>query len=67
MTAARNEQEFLTQIYPREMGGGKLDLIRDISTPIQVAGRHWGAVRMGTEVPFFSPLERPAERCQLSS
>ena len=55
LTAARNEQEFLTQLYPREMGGGKLDLMRDISTPIRVAGRHWGAVRMGAEVPAFSP------------
>ncbi len=67
LTAARNEQEFLTQVHPWDMVGGRLDLIRDICTPIQVAGRHWGAVRMGTEVPFFSPLERPAERRQLSS
>jgi methyl-accepting chemotaxis protein len=67
LTAARNEQEFLTQIYPRDMGGGTLKIMRDISTPIQVAGRNWGAVRMGAEVPFFSPLERPVEHRQLSS
>ena len=66
LTASRNEHEFLTQVYPRDMGGGRLDPIRDISTPIQVAGRHWGAVRMGAEVPFFSPLERPVERRQLT-
>ena len=62
LTAARNEQEFLTQFYPREMGGGRLDLMRDISTPIVVAGRHWGALRMGAEVPALVPLQHPAAR-----
>ncbi len=55
LTAARNRQDFLTQTYPRDMGGGKLELMKDISTPITVAGRPWGALRMAVQVPTFSP------------
>jgi methyl-accepting chemotaxis protein len=63
LIAARNEQEFISQVYLREMGGGKMDILRDLSVPLTVAGRHWGAVRMGTELPQFAPLfttARPA-------
>jgi methyl-accepting chemotaxis protein len=56
LMAARNEQEFISQVYLRELGGGKVHILRDISTPVNVAGRHWGAVRMGTEIPQFAPL-----------
>jgi methyl-accepting chemotaxis protein len=29
------------------MGGGKFVLMNDLSSPIFVRGRHWGAFRMG--------------------
>ena len=45
-SAARNEKPFLLQTYRRDMGGGRFELIRDVSAPIQVRGKHWGAVRM---------------------
>ena len=45
-TAARNTKPFLLQTYRRDMGGGRFDLIRDVSSPIRVNGKHWGAVRI---------------------
>jgi methyl-accepting chemotaxis protein len=50
LSAARNFKEFLVQTYPRELGGGRVVLIKDISTPIMIQGRHWGALRMGVTV-----------------
>jgi methyl-accepting chemotaxis protein len=35
------------QIYRRDMGGGNFVLMKDLSSPINVRGRHWGAFRMG--------------------
>jgi methyl-accepting chemotaxis protein len=29
------------------MGGGNFVLMKDLSAPIHVRGRHWGAFRMG--------------------
>src|ERR1700730_16407549 len=37
---------FLLQTYRREMGGGKFVLMKDLSSPICIRGRHWGAFRM---------------------
>jgi methyl-accepting chemotaxis protein len=45
--AARNEKPFLVQSYRRDMGGGRQTLILDVSAPILVKGRHWGAFRLG--------------------
>jgi methyl-accepting chemotaxis protein len=42
-----NTKPFLLQTYRREMGGGKFVLMKDLSSPILVRGRHWGAFRMG--------------------
>lgn len=47
LAAARNEKPFLLQTYRRDMGGGKFVLMKDISAPIFVKGRHWGGLRMG--------------------
>jgi methyl-accepting chemotaxis protein len=44
---AANTKPFLLQTYRREMGGGKFVLMKDLSSPIHVRGRHWGAFRMG--------------------
>jgi methyl-accepting chemotaxis protein len=51
LSAARNVKEFLVQTYPRDLGGGKVILIKDLSAPIMIQGRHWGALRMGATVP----------------
>jgi methyl-accepting chemotaxis protein len=42
-----NTKPFLLQTYRRDMGGGNFVLMKDLSSPIFVKGRHWGAFRMG--------------------
>src|ERR1700726_3584308 len=42
-----NTKPFLLQTYRRDMGGGKFVLMKDMSSPIFVNGRHWGAFRIG--------------------
>jgi methyl-accepting chemotaxis protein len=44
---AANTKPFLVQTYRRDMGGGNFVLMKDLSSPIVVRGRHWGAFRMG--------------------
>jgi methyl-accepting chemotaxis protein len=44
---SRNTKPFLLQTYRRDMGGGVFALLKDLSAPIYVHGRHWGAFRMG--------------------
>ena len=44
---ADNTKPFLLQTYRRDMGGGNFVLMKDLSSPIRVRGRHWGAFRMG--------------------
>ncbi len=44
---AANTKPFLLQTYRRDMGGGKFVLMKDVSSPITIRGRHWGAFRMG--------------------
>ncbi len=44
---AANTKPFLLQTYRRDMGGGNFVLMKDLSSPISVRGRHWGAFRMG--------------------
>ena len=43
---ARSNRTFLLQIYRRDMGGGHFALMKDLSAPIRVRGRHWGAFRI---------------------
>lgn len=50
LSAGQNENEFLLQTYRRDMGGGKFVLMKDVSAPIYVNGRHWGGFRMGYKV-----------------
>ncbi len=45
--AGANTKPFLLQTYRRDMGGGKFVLMKDISSPIFVNGRHWGSFRIG--------------------
>ncbi|MGP8119884.1 MAG: methyl-accepting chemotaxis protein [Xanthobacteraceae bacterium] len=42
-----NTRPFQLQTYRRDMGGGNFVLMKDLSSPIFVHGRHWGAFRMG--------------------
>lgn len=42
-----NTKPFFLQTYRRDMGGGVFVLLNDLSAPIYVRGRHWGAFRMG--------------------
>ncbi|MDD5298701.1 MAG: methyl-accepting chemotaxis protein [Rhodocyclaceae bacterium] len=47
LAAGRSEKRFLLQIYRRDMGNGQFVLMKDLSAPIYVNGRHWGGLRMG--------------------
>ena len=46
LKAGRNTQPFLVQVYRRDMGGGNFVLMKDVSAPIKVKGRHWGGLRL---------------------
>lgn len=46
LAAGRNRERFLLQTYRRDMGGGTFALMKDISAPITVDGRHWGGLRL---------------------
>ncbi|TYR33157.1 methyl-accepting chemotaxis protein [Mesorhizobium microcysteis] len=48
--AGRNTRPFLLQTYRRDMGGGNFVLMKDVSAPITVRGRHWGGLRIGYRV-----------------
>jgi methyl-accepting chemotaxis protein len=47
LSAVHNQGKFLLQTYRRDMGGGNFVLMKDLSAPIWVNGKHWGAVRAG--------------------
>jgi methyl-accepting chemotaxis protein len=46
LAASRNRRRFLLQTYRRDMGGGEFALMKDLSAPIVVDGRHWGGLRL---------------------
>jgi methyl-accepting chemotaxis protein len=48
---AANTRPFLLQTYRRDMGGGNFVLMKDVSSPIHIRGRHWGAFRVGFRQP----------------
>ncbi len=50
LRAGRNTQPFLLQTYRRDMGGEQFVLMKDLSAPILVKGRHWGGLRLGYRV-----------------
>jgi len=45
--AATNTNPYRLKTYKRDMGGGQFVLMKDVSAPIFVKGRHWGGFRMG--------------------
>ncbi|MFA6265522.1 MAG: methyl-accepting chemotaxis protein [Pseudolabrys sp.] len=50
LSAGRSQRAFLLQTYRRDMGGGAFVLMKDVSAPITVNGRHWGGFRIGFKV-----------------
>ena len=50
LSAGRNTKPFLLQTYRRDMGGGNFTLMKDLSAPIIVSGRHWGGLRIGFKI-----------------
>ncbi|MEK9969282.1 MAG: methyl-accepting chemotaxis protein [Ferrovibrio sp.] len=47
LACGRNTNHYLLQCYRRDMGGGVFVLMKDMSAPIVVRGRHWGGFRIG--------------------
>ena len=45
--AGASTRPFLLQTYRRDRGGGNFVLMKDVSAPIKVRGRHWGGFRIG--------------------
>ncbi|MEM6308822.1 MAG: methyl-accepting chemotaxis protein [Pseudomonadota bacterium] len=46
LKAGQNTEPFLLQVYRREMGGGRFELVKDISAPICIFDKHWGGLRL---------------------
>lgn len=45
LKAGNNTSPFLLQVYRRDMGAGNFMMMKDLSAPIFVKGRHWGGLR----------------------
>jgi methyl-accepting chemotaxis protein len=45
--AARAPAPYLTQIYGRDLGNGRSQVLKEIDVPIPVNGKPWGALRLG--------------------
>lgn len=45
LKAGRGTEPFLLQVYRRDMGGGEFVMMKDLSAPIHVNGKHWGGLR----------------------
>ncbi len=50
LSAGRNTKPFLLQTYRRDMGGGQFVMMKDVSAPVTIRGRHWGGVRIGYRI-----------------
>jgi len=47
LRAGQNSGPPLVQAYRRDMGNGEFVMMKDVSAPIFVHGRHWGGFRIG--------------------
>jgi methyl-accepting chemotaxis protein len=47
LAAARNVRPILVQSYERMIDSTTTMLMKEFTAPIYVAGRHWGALRLG--------------------
>jgi len=50
LAAGRSTRPFLMQAYRRDMGNGQHILMKDLSAPIYVGGRHWGGLRLAYRI-----------------
>lgn len=50
LAAGRNTKPFLVQTYRRDMGGGVFAMMKDVSAPITLRGRHWGGLRLAYKI-----------------
>ena len=50
LACGRNTKSYLLQCYRRDMGGGVFILMKDMSAPITIRGRHWGGFRIGYKI-----------------
>ncbi|MFN4164197.1 MAG: methyl-accepting chemotaxis protein [Ferrovibrio sp.] len=50
LACGRNEKHYLLQCYRRDMGGGVFVLMKDMSAPVIIQGRHWGGFRIGYKI-----------------
>ena len=50
LKAGGNTEPFLLQVYRRDLGGGEFALMKDLSAPIFVNGRHWGGLRLAYKI-----------------
>lgn len=50
LAAGRSTRPFFIQAYRRDMGGGAFVMMKDVSAPITVQGRHWGGLRLAYRV-----------------
>ena len=46
LRAGQNTEPVLLQTYRRDMGAGRFVMMKDISAPIHIGGRHWGGLRL---------------------
>jgi methyl-accepting chemotaxis protein len=49
LRAARNTKRWIFQTYERDTG----EILSEISEPVNIAGKHWGAVRLGLDPNIF--------------
>ena len=54
ITAARNKQKGLQQIYYRDTG----EVMWDVSSPIYVKGKHWGGFRIGLSLEVINAAKQ---------
>jgi HAMP domain-containing protein len=54
ITAARNTEPGLLQVYKRDTG----ETMWDVSSPIYVKGKHWGAFRVGVSMERIAARQR---------
>jgi methyl-accepting chemotaxis protein len=47
--AARNKMRWIFQTYERDTG----EILSEIAQPVYIAGKHWGAVRLGMDPSIF--------------
>ncbi|SCA56018.1 putative methyl-accepting chemotaxis protein [Candidatus Terasakiella magnetica] len=50
LKAAQSQKSFLLQVYRRDLGNGQSTMLKSLSAPIFVKGKHWGALRVGYKV-----------------